>query len=128
MNSKSFLQIGGVVLVLVALLGFFGVIGPTADKSIFGSAWFFDTAENWAHLVLGVIALLAVFATPLSVQKPLVILVGVIALLAGLYSLFGPVTEGNVLLGAELQNPTDTILHLVIAIWAFWSAKNTTTA
>jgi hypothetical protein len=50
MNSKQFLQYGGIVLVLLAIVGF---IVPT----IGGSALYFDSAENWAHLVLGVVAL-----------------------------------------------------------------------
>jgi len=37
MNPKQFLQIGGIILVLVGILGFF-VIGPTPEKSLFGGA------------------------------------------------------------------------------------------
>ena len=61
MNPKQFLLVGGGVLVLVGLLGFFGVIGPTAGQSIFGSTWWFDSGENWAHLVIGVVGLIAAF-------------------------------------------------------------------
>ena len=72
MNPKQFLTIGGVVLVLLGILGFVNVIGPTSEVSIFGSAWWFDNAENWAHLILGIVALLAAFALPGTAQKPLV--------------------------------------------------------
>lgn len=122
MNPKQFLQIGGVVLVLVAILGFVGVVGPTAEQSVFGSAWVFDNAENWAHLVLGVVALLGSVIFPGSVQKPVVVLVGLLGLVVGVYSLFGPVYEGKMLLGAALQNPTDTVLHLVVGLWALCAA------
>jgi hypothetical protein len=118
MNSKQFLILGGAVLVLVALLGMMGIIGPTAAESIFGSTWWFDPSENVAHLVLGVVAIIAAFVFPASMQKPLVIIVGLFALLVGLYSIAGPVFEGKEFLGAQLQNPTDTILHLGVGLWA----------
>ena len=120
MNPKQFLTIGGGVLVLVAILGFMGVIGPTAEKSLFGSGWWFDNGENWAHLILGVVGLIAAFTFPVSVQKPLVILLGVLGVVVGLYSLVYP---GN-FLGANLENPADTVLHLAVGAWALWAALN----
>lgn len=108
------------MLVLVAILGFIGVIGPTAEKSILGENWWFDNGENWAHLVLGVVGLIAAFTFPMSVQKPLVILLGVIGVLVGLYSLVSP---GN-FLGANLENPADTVLHLAVGAWALFAALN----
>ncbi len=118
MNPKQFLQIGGVILVLVGLLGFFGLIGPTSDQSIFGEAWWFDNGENWAHTVLGVVALIAAFALKSeSAQKNLVILVGVLGLFFAVYNIFS-----TTFLGANLENPLDLILHLVIGVWALWAA------
>lgn len=122
-SPKGFLQVGGVVLVVVALLGFFGIIGPTPESSLFGASWWFDNGENWAHLVLGVVALIAAVAlkNPMQ-QKWLVALVGVLGILFGVYSLFGPLTEGVTFMGASLENPTDTILHLVVGAWALTAA------
>ncbi|MBI5644837.1 hypothetical protein HY970_01950 [Candidatus Kaiserbacteria bacterium] len=116
-NPRAFLQIGGAVLVLVAILGYVGVIGPTSEQSLFGGAWYFDNVENIAHLVLGLVALAAAFVLPGSLQKPLVIVVGVVAVLAGLWSLL----VSTSLLGAGLENPADTVLHLVVGAWAIWS-------
>lgn len=118
MNPKQFLQIGGAVLVLVGILGFIGVIGPTPDKSIFGSAWWFDNGENWAHLVLGVVGLIAAFALSAASQKYLVILLGIVGVLVGFYSLL----IGQSFLGANLENPADTLLHIVVGAWALWAA------
>ena len=118
MNPKQFLLIGGIVLVLVGVLGFVGVIGPTSDSSIFGSAWWFDNAENWTHLVLGVVALILAYATGPSIQRPIVMLLGIVGVLVGLYSFLGY----SMLLGANLENPLDSILHLVIGIWALWAS------
>lgn len=114
MNPKQFLQLGGAVLVLVGIFGFVGVIGPTAEDSLFGSTWWFDNAENWAHLVLGIVALLVAFVLPESTHKPIVLLVGVIALVVGLYSVMGE----KMIWGANLENPADTALHIVVGLWA----------
>ncbi len=114
MNPKQFLLIGGIVLVLVGILGSVGVLGPTTDASIFGAAWWFDSAENWAHLVLGIVALILAYAAGSAVQRPVVMLLGIIGVLVGLYSFFGY----QMLLGANLENPLDSILHLAVGIWA----------
>jgi hypothetical protein len=120
-NSKQFLQIGGAILVLVAILGYVGIIGPTPDRSLFGESWYFDNAENVAHLVLGVVALAAAFALKnAEQQKWLVLAVGALGILVGLYGFMS-----EALLGANLENPADNILHLVIGAWAFWSAMKT---
>lgn len=119
MNPKQFLVVGGAVLILVALLGFFGVIGPTTDKSLFGETWVFTQPENWAHLVLGVVALLAAFVLPAMAQKWLVVLVGVLALVVGVWGF--TVAEKpfpNFLGGANLENVADNVLHLVVGVWA----------
>ena len=119
MNPKQFLLWGGVVLVVVALLGFVGVIGPTEEQSIFGSGWWFDNAENWAHLILGVAALVLAYALGPSMQKPVVMLLGVIGVLVGLYSIF------NQTLGAaNLENQADTLLHIVVGAWALWASMS----
>lgn len=119
MTPKNFLLVGGVVLVVVGILGFF-LIGPTAEKSIFGSAWWFDNGENWVHLILGIVALIGAFAFPAPLQKTVTMIVGIIAVLVGLYSL---VIDTN-FFGANLENPADTILHIVVGLWALLSLKS----
>jgi len=121
LTPKGFLQVGGIVLVAVGILGFF-LIGPTPEQSIFGNAWWFDAYENWAHLVIGVIALIAVYGlTDAAMQKWLVGVVGIFALLAGISGFFSP----N-FLGANMENPLDNILHLAIGIWALTAAYKRT--
>jgi hypothetical protein len=118
MNPKQFLVIGGIVLVVVGILGFIGVIGPTAEQSIFGATWWFDNAENWAHLVLGVVALIVAKA-PANLHKPVVVLVGVLGLFFAVWNLFS-----EQFLGANLQQHADTLLHLVVGVWALYAAFN----
>ena len=117
MNPKQFLKIGGAVLVVVGILGFF-LIGPTADASIFGSAWWFDNGENYAHLIIGIVGLIAASMLGASSQKSLVMLLGVVGIVVGAYSIFSPS-----FLGANLENPADTILHLAVGAWALYAAK-----
>lgn len=105
------------MLILVGVLGMVGVIGPTASNSIFGAAWWFDTYENWAHLLLGIVGVIAAFIFPASLQKPLVLLLGVAGLFFAIYSGF---VDMN-FLGANLENPADTVLHLVVGAWALWA-------
>ena len=118
-TPKGFLMWGGVVLVLIAILGYVGVIGPTAEQSIFGAFWYFDNAENIAHLVLGVVALLAVYVLSSGMQKWLVLIIGAVAVLVGLYN-FGS-TE---LFGANLESPADMLLHLVVGAWALYAGMS----
>lgn len=117
MNPKQFLTIGGVVLVVVGILGYVGILGPTADRSIFGAMWWFDNPENIAHTILGIVAIAAAYVLPANLQKWLTIAVGALAVLIGLYSLLGE----TVVLGANLENPADSILHLVIGAWALYA-------
>ncbi|MBI2415884.1 MAG: hypothetical protein HYV33_04465 [Candidatus Kerfeldbacteria bacterium] len=121
-NPKQFLMIGGVVLILVGILGFVGVIGPTQENSLFGETWWFDNYENWAHTILGIVALVASFALKNAMaQKWLVIVVGVVGLLFGVVNLFLDAAAPN-LGGANLENPTDTVLHLAVGAWALAAA------
>lgn len=116
MNAKQFLMWGGVVLLVVGILGFIGVIGPTPDQSIFGDTWWFDNGENWAHTILGVVAIVASMSLGAEAMKMLTMAVGVLALFFGLYN-FGYTT----FMGANLESPADLILHLAVAGWALWA-------
>lgn len=117
LTPKGFLQVGGIVLIVVGILGFF-LIGPTAEQSIFGAAWYFDNPENWAHLVLGIVAVAAAYGLKdTATQKNLTLVVGIFALLVGIYGFFSPS-----LLGANLENPLDNILHLVVGAWGIGAA------
>lgn len=125
MNARQFLLAGGAILILLGVLGFVGVIGPTQEQSIFNKAgldWWFDNGENWAHLVLGIVGMLAGFALPSAPQRPLVIILGIVGVLVGLYSL----AIGPEFLGANLENPADTALHIVVGAWALWAGSRRT--
>ncbi len=116
MTPRSFLLVGGVVLVLVGILGFIGVIGPTAENSIFGETWWFDNGENWAHTILGAVAIVAGVALPVAGQRPLVVVFGFVGIFFAVYNLFS-----ERFLGTNLENPADTLLHAAVGLWALAS-------
>ncbi|TSC63794.1 MAG: hypothetical protein G01um1014106_389 [Parcubacteria group bacterium Gr01-1014_106] len=114
LTPKGFLQVGGIVLIVVGLAGFFGIIGPAPDSSLFGEAWWFDNVENWAHLVIGVVGVIAAFMlTDPNMQRQLVMVLGIVALAVGVVNFFT-----TSFLGANLESPADLILHLVVGAWA----------
>src|SRR5579859_736106 len=118
MNPKQFLIIGGGILFLIGILGYVGILGPTVDKSIFHAFWWFDNSENVADTVLGIAGLFAAFTFSALWQKYLVILLGVIGIIFGIYSL----VSTTPVLGANLENPADTILHLLVGSSALYAA------
>ncbi|MHB8606267.1 MAG: hypothetical protein ACYDCK_13535 [Thermoplasmatota archaeon] len=118
-TPSQFLYVGGAILLVVGIVGFFGIIGPTPAQSIFGSTWYFDNPENYAHTVLGIVALAAAFALRgdergvVGVRRWLVFALGVVGILVGVYSIATPS-----FLDANLENPADSLLHLAIGGWA----------
>ncbi len=125
MNPKQFLLIGGVALVVIGLAGFFGIIGPTPERSLFGMNWWFDNGENWAHLILGIVALVAAYVLGAMWQKWLVLALGVTGLLVVLWGLMVSGSPVPNFYGVNLENPADNLLHFVISAWALWVALRT---
>lgn len=120
MNPKHFLTLGGAVLVVVGVLGYVGVIGPTPERSLFGNFWWFDNIENLAHTVLGAAGLAAAFVFPANLQRLLAYALAALALVVGVYNLMGSVQ----LFGANLESPADLVLHLVVGAWALYAVMN----
>ncbi len=115
-GPSTFLKVGGIVLVLLGLVGFFAFNTPN-------SVFWLDSGENWAHLVLGIVALIAAFALGEGMQKNLTVLVGLLGLVIGIWGFFlGSGPTGNFLGLVNLENPADNVLHLVVGVWALWSA------
>lgn len=114
MTLKQFVFIVGAITLAEGVLGFIGVSGPTPADSPFGNAWYFDNMENLVHTIYGIAGVLAGTKYPQHARVyawAVLLATGSV----GLLSLFSPIPTGIHFLGADLQNPADTILHLFFA-------------
>lgn len=121
-TPRGFLIVGGAVLLLLGIVGFLGIFTL--------NVFYLTGGENVAHVVLGLVAMAAVFVPGLNdalapYYRWLVILVGVIALFFGVYGfLVGPGNPPATLNTFGLANLeiVDNLVHLVVAAWAFLAA------
>jgi hypothetical protein len=123
-SSTAFLKYGGGVLLLVGLVGFLGILNNVNFFSL-------DAGENIAHVALGIVGLAAGFGLKdARVHRGLAAVVGITALIFGLLGWFlpdgGALTNGafakpNFLGLANLESPSDNLLHLFVAAWAVWA-------
>ena len=122
-TPKGFLTYGGAILLILGILGFVALSSATAYPS-----FYLDSGENIAHTFLGIVALAIVFVPGLnSMFAPyyrwIVILLGIVALF---FAVYGVLVSGNASPNtfgvANLENPFDNVLHLVVGIWALYAA------
>ncbi len=120
MTPKQFLLIGGIVLLLLGILGFIGFR--------LGDALYFDNGENYAHTVLGIVAIIASYALSESAQRSLVWLVFIIALFFGIWGFVVAGRPAPNFYGLANLEFLDNIVHLAVALWAFMAARAQSTA
>jgi len=120
-----FLTVGGAVLLLLGIVGYLNVFSDTC------SGFYLDNGENLAHTVLGAVALAAVFVPGLNTAfapyyKWIVYLVGITALFFAAYGFLNAgAASPNTFGVANLENPADNLLHLVVGVWAILAAYMT---
>jgi uncharacterized membrane protein HdeD (DUF308 family) len=125
-NSRMFLTVGGAVLLLLGIVGYLNVFSESGSPG-----FWLDSGENLAHTVLGAVALAAVFVPGLNTAlapyyKWIVYLVGIIALFFAAFGFLNAgAAEPNTFGVANLENPADNLLHLVVGIWAIAAAYMT---
>ena len=115
LSPTNVLKLGGAVLLA---LGIIGVTGITNSISFFN----LDAGENVAHLVLGVVGLGAGFGIKnTELHRWLVAFIALSGLATGIYGFTlapGDFMHPNFFGLANLENPADNLLHLVVGIWA----------
>jgi len=115
MNPKYFLSVAGVILIVVGVLGLVGgIIGPTPGDSLFGSIWYFNSVEIWAHLAVGIFALFCAFLLSQRIQEFICVVFGIMLIVLGFYILLGNYD----LLGAHFEHPADTFFNFIFGVWA----------
>ena len=116
---RLFLTLGGFVLLLLGIVGYLNVFSESATP-----AFWLDGGENLAHTVLGLVALAAVFVPGLNMALAPYYrwIVGLVGVLALFFAAYGFIQAGaaapNTFGVANLENPSDNLLHLVVGIAA----------
>ena len=121
MYPRLFLSAGGSVLLLLGVMGYANVFTEAGSPS-----FWLDGPENIAHTGLGLLALAAVFVPGLNTvlaphYRTIVGLVAVIALFFGAYGFLLPTgssADPNTFGIANLESPSENLLHLVVGIVA----------
>jgi hypothetical protein len=98
--------------------------GPTPATSVLSDNLWFDQTENVAHLLFGVVALAAYFFLKDDVYTKwlvwLIFLVAAATTVTGFLNAGAAVPNIDIfgLAKTNLENPSDNVLHLVVAAWA----------
>jgi len=128
MTTKRYLIILGVGVTLLGLLGVFGVLNQQNTPF-----YVLDSGEHQAHLVLGLVALAVVFVPGLNTwlapyHKPVLIVIGALALLLGVFGflvILAGMPVPNLAGLPNFKNWIDSLLHVVIGGSALWVALKT---
>jgi len=118
MNSKQFLLWGGVVLLALGIIGFIEGSGK-----LLGDTLWFDNAENYAHTLLGTVAIAAAYVLTASTQRTLVGIVGIVTLFFGIWGFVVGGRAAPNFYGVTNLEFLDNIVHLVVAVWAYLAMR-----
>jgi hypothetical protein len=115
LSPTTVLRLGGIVLLALGVIGLTGVTNNIAFFNL-------DSGENIAHIGLGIIGLVAGFGVKdPAVHRGLTAVIAVTGLFTGLYGFALPAGDEmhrNFFGLANLENPADNLLHVVVGLWA----------
>ena len=115
-----FLKVGGAVLLVLGIVGYIGIFNNVSFFNL-------DAGENLAHTVLGIVALgFGFLVKDQNVTRWLVVIVGAVGIITGVGGFLlangdfmgGHFAHPNFFGLANLENPADNLLHLVVGIVA----------
>lgn len=124
MTPRFYLAFTGCLLLLLGILGYVGIVGPLSNDSIFGTNWWVDNGQSIVYIVVGLMSLLSAFVLrqPM-IRKFIAFTIGGLLVCVGLLGIIVMRRHGMLNAGiAHLENPAETILHLVLGLWAVWVA------
>lgn len=116
MNPKQYLQWLGVILVILAVVGFL-------MPNLAGDFLSFDPLENWAHLILGIVALV-LSPLPLGdLKKWIVFLASIGMVIIGFLGFLNANNPAPNFYGlVNFENPVDNVLHVLLGLWGLWAS------
>lgn len=126
MYSKQYLIFGSIILFGVGLLGLIGVLGPGANESLFGSAWFFGAGQSWVNMIFGVIAFILAYALDGETRRWTAGVYSVLAILNGAFALFLPASF-SAMMGADSGSAISALFYLAFGAWGLWTAMGAMT-
>ncbi len=116
MHSRAFLRIGGVLLLLVALMGFW-------EPMLAGDFLYFDIVENVGHLLVSFLMIYAGWWGSESLQRLTTWGVFVLSVTIAVGGFLGKDHAHPNFLGiANFEHPVDNVFHSLAAAWALISA------
>jgi CHASE2 domain-containing sensor protein len=113
MTPYHYLKFGGLLLIILAVLGGAGILGPTATQSVFGTAWWLDYSEIIIYLVLGIVDVIVANKARSLYQYRMVTILGFLSLLMAGHTYI----VGGQVVWAEFQIPGDLIFFIVFGVW-----------
>ncbi len=107
----------GLFLLILAALGFFGVLGPTADESALHNLWWLDDEQNLIHLAAGLACFGFARWMPDEAKEGLCWIFGLAGVMVAIASLFlDRLTHANV------ERPIETVLYFTLGDLFLWTA------
>lgn len=109
MTFKKFLLIAGIGAILFGLAGFFGIIGPVPERSIFGHHWWVPNIENWNHLIFGLISIMISLFVSNKFQKAFMWFMTFLTLGVAIYSI-----TARYFLMVTFEDPFEEIIYFTM--------------
>ena len=118
-SSKRFLNGIGYILIVGAILGLIGILGPTSGASIFGSYLWLSYSVSLIYLVAGIASVFTAYILPENIVTTLTFGIGITAFFVGLYGLLW----GSKILGISLEGPIGNLFNLAVGVWGIWAVS-----
>jgi hypothetical protein len=108
-NPKNLLLFAGTGAVILSLLGYLGILGPTPERSIFGEFWWLDNNQNTLHFVAGLGSIISAMLLSKPRQEGVVWFLSIISIIWAIYSFIA----NHLLVGSPL-NSIEEILYFTM--------------
>jgi len=115
MCPSEYARVAGTGLLVLALLGFGFLLGPTVEQSLLGEIWWLDISEVIFYAVLGVALLNASFMAA-ERERPIVLFSGWFLFFLSIWGFF----VSETVYGMHIET-TQSLLYLVLWAWSLFA-------